>query len=348
MNNFLKNYIWTLSCIYLGYFFYTTHNYYSDFLNHTLAFQFIPNFSITTFDIFQAIVVIYTILLVPYYLYFPEKSKARILWWYLKKVVVWRDNSISEKERLSLLSWIVKFFFAPLMVMWLSDHIFSLSNNIYNVWWNSSLIQLDFLSFFNNHFFWFAFSLILFLDVLFFTLWYLLESPLFKNTIRSVEPTIIGWVVALICYPPFNDTLSNIIGWYSQDFPQFENPVIHISMAVFILTLMGVYSWASVSLWLKASNLTNRWIVSKGPYKYVRHPAYICKNLAWWIGWIPFMIATLWSGNIGGFATILFGLSGWTFIYYMRAITEENHLSLDTDYIKYKKQVPYKFLPKIW
>jgi protein-S-isoprenylcysteine O-methyltransferase Ste14 len=32
----------------------------------------------------------------------------------------------------------------------------------------------------------------------------------------------------------------------------------------------------------------------------------------------------------------------------MRAKTEEEHLSSDPDYIEYKKNVPYKFIPKIW
>jgi len=45
---------------------------------------------------------------------------------------------------------------------------------------------------------------------------------------------------------------------------------------------------------------------------------------------------------------ILLGLIAWAFIYYMRAMTEETHLSLDPDYIIYKKQVPYKFIPKVW
>jgi protein-S-isoprenylcysteine O-methyltransferase Ste14 len=38
----------------------------------------------------------------------------------------------------------------------------------------------------------------------------------------------------------------------------------------------------------------------------------------------------------------------WSFIYYLRAITEEKHLSLDPNYIKYKQEVKYKFIPKIF
>ena len=111
---------------------------------------------------------------------------------------------------------------------------------------------------------------------------------------------------------------------------------------------MWIYSRASVSLWLKASNLTNRWIISKWPYKYIRHPAYICKNTAWWIGWMPLLIWNLASWQYKHFFIVFFSLLTWSTIYYFRAITEEKHLSHDKDYIKYKKKVKYKFIPKIF
>jgi len=34
-------------------------------------------------------------------------------------------------------------------------------------------------------------------------------------------------------------------------------------------------------------------------------------------------------------------------IYYVRAITEEPHLSLDPDYVKYCKHVKYRFIPGV-
>lgn len=71
---------------------------------------------------------------------------------------------------------------------------------------------------------------------------------------------------------------------------------------------MAIYSRASLALGFKASNLTNRGIVSHGPYKYVRHPAYICKNLAWIIGGFPMIYMALDNGSTNIFA-VLFGLS---------------------------------------
>lgn len=345
--NFFKNYLSTMLFILVAYFGYNTSSHYTEFLSHSLKVSF-WGVETSTNLIFLTIVGIYTLSLIPFYLYYPQKSKARIVLTYFWKVIKGGDNSLSQIEKTALLAWIVKIFFAPLMIMWLSDHVFGLVNNIYNFWLGKELVTSNFVLFYKTYLFWTAFSLILFIDVFFFTIGYLIEMPALKNTIRSVEPTIIGWGVALICYPPFNSSLTGIIGWYSSDFPQFENDFAQIFFPTLILIVMGIYSWASLALGFKASNLTNRGIVSHGPYKYIRHPAYICKNIAWWIGGIPFLVAAL--SNNDGMALILglIGLSGWTFVYYLRAITEENHLSSDDEYIVYKKQVPWKFIPKVW
>ena len=103
--------------------------------------------------------------------------------------------------------------------------------------------------------------------------------------------------------------------------------------------LFAVYVWASVALGFKASNLTNRGIVAKGPYKYVRHPAYASKNLSWWIMAIPFIIS---QG-----AVAVLGMAIVTFGYFLRALTEERHLSMDPDYVEYCKKVKYMFIPGI-
>ncbi len=349
MLNFLKNYLGTMFFIWFGYVFYTSNSYYLDFFSGTLSSEII-NFQTNIPSIFIIIIIMYAVLLMPFYIMYKKKSKGRILINYLLRAATW-DIWYSKEEQTAFLAWIVKIFFAPLMIMWLSEHIFTMTNNIYFTLQNTALISTDFLLFFNQNFFWMAFSLILFTDVFFFTMGYLFEAPFLKNTIRSVEPTILGWGVALICYPPFNSQLSNLIGWYSSDFPTFENIYIHIIMNVCILVLMWIYSWASLSLWFKASNLTNRWIVSKWPYKYVRHPAYICKNTAWIIGALPMMIIALSNTGTNILYWVLWWslwVFGWATIYYMRAMTEEIHLSADPDYVAYKKQVQWKFIPKVW
>ena len=347
MISFLKNYLSTTGFIWAAYFFYHQSEYHMNFLQRNLSF-FFSDFVLTTENIFLTIVLLYTVILIPYYFMFSGKSKARIVLKYFLKVLWGYGNIPDEREKTAILAWIVKLFFAPLMIIWLTDHIFNLVNNIHGTWISYGSIRENFISFFDNHFFWTAFSLILFLDVFFFTMGYLIETPYLKNTIKSVEPTLLWWFVALICYPPFNSSLNSMVGWYSSDFPKFENGFFHIFFACLVLLLMGMYSWASVSLGWKASNLTNRGIVTTGLYKYIRHPAYICKNTAWWIGGLPFLGAMLTQNNVSWFFVGLFSLCTWSGIYYLRAMTEEAHLSLDEDYREYKKKVPYRFIPKIF
>lgn len=343
--NFFKNYISTMSFLYFAYFFYSTNTHFLNFSSWSVGFVF-NDFSFEIVLIFNLIFTAYFILLIPYYLIYKTPSKARLVYNYLWEIMKWGDN-YNEKHTTALLAWIVKLFFLPLMLVWITNHCFNLINSSYTSYQNIGSLNTDFLTFFNTHFFMWAFTAILLFDVLFFTLWYLLEAPIFKNTIKSVEPTLIWWAVVLICYPPFNSHLTNIVGWYSKDFPQFASAYIHIPLNIGILILMAIYAWASIALWLKASNLTNRWIVRKWPYKYIRHPAYICKNTAWLIWGIPILVMSFTDVTINTLAVLLW-LGSWAFVYYMRAMTEEAHLSLDPDYVDYKKQVPYKFIPKVW
>ncbi len=347
MINFLKNYLSTILFLFIIYFFYSNIPFYQNFLIKDFSFRFI-DFSINSIYIYKTIILSYIITLVPFYIFYKPKSKARIIINYIiKKIKNIKYKMISD-EKVSILSWFVKMFFAPLMIIWLTSHIFTMLNNMYLSYNDISILGQSFLTYFNKHFFWLFLSMILFFDVLFFTIWYLVEIPKLKNKIKSVDATILWWFVVLICYPPLNIYSANIIWWYSQDFPTFTNDYVHVILNILILILMWIFSWASISLWFKASNLTNRWIVKKGPYKYIRHPAYISKNIAWWIWWLPLLIWNLYLGQFQHFFIVLFWLSAWTFIYYLRAITEEKHLSLDDDYIEYKKNVKYKFIPKIF
>ena len=163
---------------------------------------------------------------------------------------------------------------------------------------------------------------------------YAFEWPRLKNVVKSVEPTILGWVVALICYPPFNSYIGKYIPWGASDHVIFWSPGYTEIFRTLVVILFIIYLWATFALGAKASNLTNRGIVTKFPYSIVRHPAYISKVLTWWVTLLPVMN---WKFALG----MLF----WTVIYYFRAITEERHLKQDPNYILYCKKVKWKFIP---
>ena len=346
MKLFFKNYLSTNTFILLLYFFYSSIEYYQNFFRGTYMLDFMPWMHFTAHQAFLGIIGLYLVALIPFYLIEKEKSKALLC-----VEAVWKkaknfSYKLSHEEKTAILAWWVKWFFAPLMIYWMIWHIFSLVSSIGI--FALAKPQSTFLELFNTHIFWISFNTIFFVDVLFFTLWYLVESPYLKNTIKSVEPTILWWVVALCCYPPFNDYTWTLLWWYSTDFPQFASTYIHLFFNICILVLMAVYSWASFSLWLKASNLTNRGIITTWPYRYIRHPAYVAKNLAWWIGAFPMILISMHTQDYRLLSLVLVSLICWSWIYTLRAFTEEWHLSKDKDYREYKKIVPYRFIPKIW
>lgn len=247
-----------------------------------------------------------------------------------------------EPTKLALRITALKCFFGPLMAV-------ALMHFCMNAWSNANSIlqesEQGFWYLFNRYGFWFGIQLILFVDVLMFTLGYMIESRRLGNEIRSVDPTWVGCLAALICYPPFNSVSSVVLGSVRSDFPQFDDPTLHVVLNLAILVLMAIYASASVALGLKASNLTHRGIVSKGPYAMVRHPAYVTKNLAWWIGSIPMLMIGFNQSLMLGLQT-LGSVLGWSLLYVLRAVTEEDHLRrVDSEYARYAERVRYRFIP---
>ncbi|MBT4539290.1 hypothetical protein HOI26_05910 [Candidatus Woesearchaeota archaeon] len=225
-----------------------------------------------------------------------------------------------QEEKVAILFLGVKLFFLPLMINFFIGNFKHLGYIL------------------NNQFMLYPFvlTLIFTLDTLIFTFGYAIEFKPLKNVVKSVEPTFFGWFVALISYPPFNSITGSRIPWGANDHVFFWTSTGTTIFHIIIILLLGVYLWATFALGPKASNLTNRGIVTKFPYSIVRHPAYICKNLVWWITLIPVMS---WQFALG--------MGFWSMIYFFRAFTEERHLSQDEEYKKYKKKVKWKFIPKL-
>jgi len=181
-----------------------------------------------------------------------------------------------------------------------------------------------------------AYDIVFFVDCGWALMGYTLESRWLGNKTRSVEPTALGWAAALSCYPPYN----NVLGTYLP----LENGIQRITgenalLALRIATvlLFTIYATATVAFGFKFSNLTNRGIVSRGPYRLVRHPAYLCKCTAWWLEHLPTITITK-----AFFLTLLCG------VYALRAWTEERHLSKDPEYREYKRKVPWILLPGVY
>ena len=184
------------------------------------------------------------------------------------------------------------------------------------------------------------YHLLFIVDVGIATIGYTIATRWLQNRTKSVDTTLSGWMAALICYPPLNTGFSDQFIGYGRVHTHtvVTNETVSMLLMAGILLLFTLYVWATLALGFKFSNLTNRGIVDRGPYAYVRHPAYAAKNLAWWLE-NTFVLSNFWAA---------FALFIWNIIYVLRGITKERHLSKDDSYKKYCKKVQYRFIPRLF
>ena len=97
------------------------------------------------------------------------------------------------------------------------------------------------------------------------------------------------------------------------------------------MVLAGIYAWATVAFGPRFSNLTNRGILTHGPYRFTRHPAYLAKNCLWWLTTVP--VLTMGTGFDAVRATLMMG-GGQRGLLLARA-DRGAHLLLDPAYRDY-------------
>ena len=234
------------------------------------------------------------------------------------------DRSAMRAIAVNFRNWLVKAFFLPLMFIFLMEKIeflthFSVQNPI-PLW---QIFEI-------------AFQILYFVDVVFGTLGYITTFTPLDSHIRSSEPTLAGWLVAIICYPPFIDSLLfasylNYHDSYEWGSWLYGSPILYFLWGQVLVVLLFIYTLATVCFGYRFSNLTYRGLISNGPYAWTKHPAYAAKNISWWMISIPF-IAT--QGYAEAVRQCLL-LAGVNLIYYFRAITEERHLSRYPEYVAY-------------
>ncbi|HEX7028892.1 MAG TPA: hypothetical protein VF268_16750 [Gammaproteobacteria bacterium] len=257
-----------------------------------------------------------------------------------------------EHDKKAARALLVKVFFAPLMTVFFVDQFPHLVGNvgyifigIPNAVANGSYTHSQF----NNDFFNISIATIFSIDVALAWCGYVTSTRWVDNQTASAEPTVLGWLVCLLCYPPFQMYL----GLYYAAPGEREVLQFPSQWAITIFTgmmLLSYFVYMSATLWfgVRFSNLTNRGIIRKGPFAIIRHPAYASKNFAWWCVMFP---AILYNATRSGGLDIailqIIGLVLMTWVYYMRALTEERHLSVDPYYREYCKQVKYRFIPGV-
>ncbi len=242
------------------------------------------------------------------------------------------DKSQTKKN---ILIYLLKFFFIPSMLS------LTISNGWILIEHLVCIVEIqsnEFTEVFKNHLYPIVIYGELFFATAIYTLGYLIESKKLKNEIKSIDQTVLGWIVTLVCYYPMYIAISLLLPMMTNDFAYFINDSFTLLVWLFLIPIHVFKLWCVIKLGWKCSNLTNRGIITDGPYRYVRHPHYLSKLLIWWITFLPILIFK---------PIFLIGMLFWTFIYFLRAITEEKHLNSDNIYREYKKEVRYRFIPGI-
>ncbi len=221
------------------------------------------------------------------------------------------------------LGWLIKAYFLPLMFTWGIRDIIQFQK--------ANLLELN--SF--ERFYDIAHLVLYKVDLIFAVIGYIFSLKLINSHIRTAEPTFFGWAIALMCYEPFwsligkmylsYESPKNFMGWMQGE------PVFMMIWGSIILFTVLIYVLSTMFFGTRFSNLTNRGIITAGPYRFTKHPAYVSKNLSWWMISLPFLST---EGPLEAFrhCILLLLLNS---IYFFRARTEERHLSKDPTYVQY-------------
>ena len=263
---------------------------------------------------------------------------------FVERRIKWGKAHVLWNGRLASRIWLglgVKAFFLPLM----TTFFFKNSKETVELF-QTFLLDLNSSGTWDQNFYGtcyhlyrLLFSGIFMIDVTVVTLGYALTLRWLDNGIKSAEPTAFGWLVCTLCYKPVQELARWYLLWPEQTLKTLPDGVGKLVLMIAVILLLSIYVWATLAFGLRFSNLTNRGIITQGPYRYVRHPAYISKNLAWWLQHLPAFFAS---------PMMTFYMLAWNLIYLLRAWTEERHLSQDPKYRAYKSYVRWRIIPGLF
>ncbi|WEK47523.1 MAG: DUF1295 domain-containing protein [Candidatus Andeanibacterium colombiense] len=271
-------------------------------------------------EVFEAAAIPLFALSIPYVLWLDRYLvEPRDTAWHFGALLIGREGWDIEQVGKHWRAWAIKGFFGAFMISILPGGFANVVNTdiaavIHHPGWLGGRL----------------FDLLFVIDVQIGTVGYLLTMRPFDAQIRSGNPFLAGWLAALMCYPPFvYGIISNdgVIGYEynTADWAywlQWHPALMWVWMAV-LVSLTAFYAWATMAFGIRFSNLTYRGVLTNGPYRFTRHPAYLAKNLFWWGSTLPFLVT---NGSLVDAVRNTVFLGCVSAIYYWRARTEEAHL----------------------
>jgi Putative protein-S-isoprenylcysteine methyltransferase len=269
------------------------------------------------------------VLSIPYVLWLDRYlAEPRDHSWHFGAMLIGREAWDGEQVKKHWRAWAIKGFFGAFMISILpggfgavveTDIGEAMANPVA---FGMLMIQLLFL-----------------IDVQIGTVGYLMTLRPLDAHIRSGNPLLAGWVAALMCYPPAvwgimgrNDVLGYEVNTGGWTFWLQNHDLLLWFWAALLAALTAIYAWATFAFGIRFSNLTYRGVLTNGPYRFTRHPAYLSKNLYWWLSTLPFLVTNDSLTDAIRNTVLLAVVSG---IYYWRARTEEAHLLAED--VKYRE-----------
>lgn len=237
----------------------------------------------------------------------------------------------SKYNRKVLLNLLMRGYFIPVMVV-------QVYSGIHNVVQQNNLPSLSLLAILS----WVA-ALLWLADALCASVAYSIESRWLDNRSRSVDLTLSGWLICLMCYAPLNQVTGTLFAFGPNIATNTAAGLIIPDMTLFYaleileIVVLSVLVYCDLSLGPSLANITLKRLQTRGPYGWVRHPATVCKLSLWWLQ--AGFYSQFWDWKI------LFGQLMWSLIYILRALSEERHLRQFEEYRLYMQRVKYRFIP---
>lgn len=170
---------------------------------------------------------------------------------------------------------------------------------------------------------------------------YFWQSAFTKTRFRAIDPHPTHWMLVLACYPPFIYFVNSYLAMFPS-LPEnaqrlFSSAGVNTAIDVAMLTVLILYMLSGCTLGFACSNLSYKHIQTRGPYRFMRHPATTFKLIFFTLAFYRFAPAY----SAGWFAFYLF----WIAVYVGRALVEERFLRRFDSYRAYMKQTKYRFIP---
>lgn len=268
---------------------------------------------------------------IPYVIWLDRHLKdPRDACWHFGAMLIGRDRWEPAEVKRHLRAWFIKGFFGAFMIAILPEGFRIVVEADFGLLVEDP-VRLGLI----------LITLLFVVDVQIGAVGYLVTLKPLDAHIRSGNPFVSGWLAALICYPPFILMGPGDVLDYRENTAEWTywfagQETLLAIWAAWLVVLTAIYAWATVVFGLRFSNLTYRGVITNGPYRWTRHPAYLSKNVFWWFATMPFLVT---SGSAAEAIrnTLLLGVV--SAVYYWRARTEEAHLLFEDP--KYREYYAY-------